>query len=311
MTSKLELRGAGTALVTPFTPGGTPDLETFRALVRRQVEAGVSLLVPCGTTGESAALSAAEKEALVRACVAEAGGRSLVVAGTGGSDTRVAVDTARAAAEQGADAVLSLAPPYNKPPQDALIAHFTAVAEGCGVPVVVYNVPGRTGCNLTAETTLALARVPGIAAVKEASADMGQCMRILRDKPPGFTFLCGEDALLWPFLALGAEGAISVVGNEAPAELARLCAAARDGRQAEARALHWRLLPLMEANFLESNPIPVKAALSRMGLIENVLRAPLRPLEARHLARLERALGEAGLELEVGGGPRASERVLL
>jgi len=297
MPTPLSLRGAGTALVTPFTRDGEVDLATFRALVRRQVEADIRMLVPCGTTGESATLSSAEKEHLVRACVEESRGRAIVVAGTGGSDTRVAVDTARKAASWGADAVLSLAPPYNKPPQDALVAHFRAVAEGCGVPVVVYNVPGRTGCNLTAATTLELAHLPGIGAVKEASANMSQCMEILRDKPAGFSFLSGEDALTWPFMAMGGDGVISVVGNEAPAALAQLCDAALAGHHEEARALHFRLLALMETNFVESNPIPVKAALARLGLVENVLRAPLRPLRAELLPKLEAALLRAGVPL--------------
>jgi len=297
MTTELELRGAGTALVTPFTASGDIDLAAFRALVRRQVEAGVRLLVPCGTTGESATLSPGEKERLVRACVEEADGRATVIPGTGSNDTRLAVETAKAAASWGADAVLSLAPPYNKPPQDALVAHFTAVAEQAGVPVVVYNVPSRVGCNLSAATTLELAAVPGIAAVKEASADMSQCMEILRDKPDGFSFLSGEDSLTLPFLALGGDGVISVIGNEAPGQLARLCDAALAGRFGEAREVHERLLPLMEANFVESNPIPVKAALASMGLIENHLRAPLRPLAAGLADRLESALAGAGIAL--------------
>lgn len=302
MTTHLELRGAGTALVTPFDVHGELDLAAFRRLVRRQVEAGVKLIVPCGTTGESATLATEEKELLVRVAVEEAAGQALVVAGTGGSDTRVAVETARAAAGWGADAVLSLAPPYNKPPQDALIAHFGAVAAEAGVPVVVYNVPGRVGCNLRAETTLALAELPGIGAVKEASGDMTQCMEILRNKPEGFYFLSGEDSLTWPFMAMGADGVISVVGNEAPAELARACRAALEGDHEQARRLHFRLLPLMEANFLESNPIPVKAALAAMGLIENRLRAPLRPLAPAHEARLLQALDAAGLgRIELAG----------
>ena len=295
MTTDLELRGAGTALVTPFDAAGDVDLNAFRALVRRQVEAGVRLLVPCGTTGESATLSPREKERLVRACVEEAEGKAKVIPGTGSNDTRIAVETARAAASWGADAVLSLAPPYNKPPQDALVAHFRAVAEDAGVPVVVYNVPSRVGCNLTASTTLELAAVPGIAAVKEASADMSQCMEILRDKPEGFYFLSGEDSLTYPFLSLGGDGVISVIGNEAPGQLARLCDAALAGRFEEARELHARLLSLMEANFLESNPIPVKAALAAMGLIDNRLRAPLRPLATGLSDRLESALNDAGI----------------
>jgi 4-hydroxy-tetrahydrodipicolinate synthase len=289
----MELRGAGTALVTPFTPQGEVDLASFRSLVRRQVEAGVRILVPCGTTGESATLSRAERELLVRAAVEESAGRALVLAGTGSNDTKAAAAMAQEAASWGAHAVLSLAPPYNKPPQDGLVAHFTAVAEAAGVPVVVYNVPGRVGVNIEAATSLQLAEVPGIAGIKEASGNMTQGMEILRRKPASFAFLSGEDALTYAFMAMGAEGVVSVIGNEAPAELARLCDAALAGRFAEARALHFRLLPLMEANFCESNPIPVKAALARMGLVRNVLRAPLRPLLDAKRKVLEDALRQA------------------
>lgn len=295
MTHGCELHGAGTALVTPFDTDGAIDLDVFGALVRRQVEAGVRLLVPCGTTGESATLSGTERERLVRTTVEQADGRALVIAGTGSSDTREAAAMAAAAARWGADAVLSLVPPYNKPPQDALVDHFRAVAEAAGVPVVLYNVPSRVGCNLSAETTLALAEVPGIAGIKEASGDMPQCMEILRARPAGFAFLSGEDALTLPLLALGGDGVVSVVGNEAPAALVALVERMREGELERARAVHERLLPLMRANFCESSPIPVKAALARMGLIENRLRRPLRPLHASHLARLEAALAGAGL----------------
>ncbi len=302
MTSTLQLAGAGTALITPFRTSGEIDEAAFRASCRRQVAAGVRILVPCGTTGESATLSPAEKERLVRIAVEEARGKAHVVAGTGSNDTRVAVEQARQVGEWGADAALSLAPPYNKPPQDALIEHFTTVADGAGIPVVVYNVPGRVGVNLEAATTIALARTKGIAGVKEAAANMTQAMAILRDiaggaAPEGFAFLSGEDALTHPFLAMGGHGVISVVGNEAPALLAGMVDAALAGRADEALRLHFRLLPLMEANFCESNPIPVKYACWRLGLCENVLRRPLRPL-----AESKRALMDGVLrDLELAG----------
>ena len=295
MTSMLSLGGAGTALITPFTSAGAIDEPAFRAICRRQVAAGIRILVPCGTTGESATLSPAEKERLVRIAVEEAAGRAHVVAGTGSNDTRVAVEQARAVREWGADAALSLAPPYNKPPQDALVDHFTAVAEGGEIPVVVYNVPGRVGVNLEAATILQLARVPGIAGVKEAAANMTQAMAVLRDMPEGFAFLSGEDALTYPFLALGAHGVISVVGNEAPGPLARMVDAALAGRHDEARREHFRLLPLMEANFVESNPIPVKHACARLGLCENVLRRPLRPLQASRVPLIDGLLRDLEL----------------
>jgi len=296
VTSKLQLSGAGTALITPFTHAGDIDEKAFRALVRRQVEAGIRILVPCGTTGESATLSPAEKERLVRMTIEEARGRAHVVAGTGSNDTRQAVEQARAVREWGADAALSLAPPYNKPPQDALVDHFTAVAEGAGIPVVVYNVPGRVGCNLEAATTLALAKVPGIAGVKEAAANMSQAMEILRAAPAGFAFLSGEDALTYPFLAMGGHGVISVVGNEAPGLLSRMVDGALAGKWDDAKSLHFKLLPLMEANFCESNPIPVKYAMSELGLCENVLRRPLRPLVQGKRALIDGLL--KGLEIE-------------
>lgn len=295
MSTDLDLRGCGTALVTPFDAEGALDEEAFRGLVRRQLEGGIRMLVPCGTTGESATLSKEEKERLVRICVEEADGEALVVAGSGSNDTRQAVATARDVASWGADAALSLAPPYNKPPQDALVDHFRAVAEEAGIPVVVYNVPGRVGCNLEAETTLALAEIPGIGAVKEASANLSQIMEILRRKPEGFHVLSGDDAWTFPLMAMGAEGVISVVGNEAPGPFNAMVEACLAGSYEEARAIHFRLLPLMEANFVESNPIPVKWVMAHLGLCRNVLRPPLRPLAAGRADRLQAVVASLDL----------------
>lgn len=291
----VSLSGSGTALITPFRADGSLDEKAFRALVRRQVEAGTSILVPCGTTGESATLSREERERVVRATVEEAGGRATVLAGTGSNDTRVAASMAREAASWGAHAVLSLAPPYNKPPQDALVEHFRAVAEEAGVPVIVYNVPGRVGVNIEASTQVELARVPGIAGVKEASGNLAQQMLVLRNRPAGFSVLSGDDSFTLALLALGGDGVISVVGNEAPGPLAQLVAHGRAGRFDQARRLHERLLPLMDLNFCESNPIPVKAAMSMMGLCENVLRRPLRPLAPAKRPALEACLRELEL----------------
>lgn len=296
MTSQLRLRGTGTALITPFTREGALDERAFREHCKRQVAQGIRILVPCGTTGESATLSVAEKERLVRIAVEEAKGRAHVVAGTGSNDTRVAIDQARQVKEWGADAALSLAPPYNKPPQDALVEHFTSVTEGAGIPVVVYNVPGRVGVNVEASTALQLARTPGIAGIKEAAANMTQAMAILRDMPEDFAFLSGEDALTYPFLALGGHGVISVVGNEAPAKFSAMVEAGLAGRHDEARRLHYELLPLMEANFCESNPIPAKYACWRLGFCENVLRKPLRPLAASKHALMDGLIRELGLQ---------------
>lgn len=298
MTTTIRLAGTGTALITPFHADGSIDESAFRALVRRQVENGIDILVPCGTTGESATLSREERELLVRTCVEEARGRrvkdsnrqrAIVVAGTGSNDTRVAVSTAKDAVAWGADAVLSLAPAYNKPPQDALVAHFLAVADGCGAPVVAYNVPGRVGVNIEAATQVQLAKA-GIAGVKEASGNLAQQMIVLRDRPDGFAVLSGDDSFILALLALGADGCISVVGNEAPAQLSALVRNASRGDVLTARPTHERLLALMDLNFCESNPIPVKAAMSMMGLCENVLRAPLRPLAEGKRAAIEQAL---------------------
>jgi 4-hydroxy-tetrahydrodipicolinate synthase len=218
-----------------------------------------------------------------------------VIAGAGSNDTRKAAALARCAQSAGADAVLAVTPYYNKPTQPGLIAHFTAIADGGGLPVVLYNVPARTGVNLLPETVLALAEDPRFIGVKEASGNLDQAAEILRGSPPGFAVLSGEDSLAVPMIAIGAAGVIAVVSNEAPALLVELVNAALAGDRVRAAALHARLLPLMKANFRESNPIPVKWALARLGLIENVLRLPLTPLTEPHHAAVESALQSAGL----------------
>jgi 4-hydroxy-tetrahydrodipicolinate synthase len=290
------LRGCATALVTPFTAGGAVDEEQFRALVERQLAAGVALLVPCGTTGEGATLDEHEQRRLVALTVAAARGRARVLAGVGSNATAVAVTRARAARDAGADAVLVVAPYYNKPTQTGLLAHFGAVADAvAGLPVVLYNVPGRTASNITAATTLALARAhENVVATKEASGDLAQVMAILRERPPHFRVLSGDDAWTLPLVALGADGVVSVVANEVPDLMARLTALALEGEWEAARALHYRLLPLMEANFLESNPGPVKAALALMGLVEERYRLPLVPVQEQTRARLAAVLAELG-----------------
>ena len=294
------MRGCATALVTPFGSDGGVDLGRMRALVERQVAGGVRLLVPCGTTGESVTMSAAEREAVVAATVEVARGRARVVAGTGSNDTAHAVEQSRRAAGLGADAVLVVAPYYNKPTQEGLYRHFRAVAEAVpGTPVVLYNVPGRTSSNITAATTLRLARdCANVVAVKEASGDLGQIMEVLRARPEGFLVLSGDDALTFAMLALGADGLISVASNEAPGEMSRMVEAALAGRWDEARREHYRLLPLMDVNFVESSPGPVKAALALMGLLEENLRLPLVPVAEGTRARVREVLEGLGL-LEV------------
>jgi len=291
------LRGCGTALVTPFTAAGAVDEKRFRALVERQIAAGVRLLVPCGTTGEAATLTASEHEQVIALTVETARGRAKVLAGAGSNATAATVDRARAARAAGADALLLVAPYYNKPTQPGLVAHFRAVAQAVGdTPIVLYNVPGRTASNLAAPTTLALAReVENIVGVKEASGDLAQIMAILRDRPAGFRVLSGDDAVTLPLIALGADGIVSVVSNEAPDLMANLAESALRGEWEAARGLHYRLLPLMEANFLESNPGPVKAALAAMGLLEEHFRLPLVPVQEQTRARVRAVLGALGL----------------
>jgi 4-hydroxy-tetrahydrodipicolinate synthase len=291
------LAGCGTALVTPFTATGAVDEVRYRVLVERQVAGGIRLLVPCGTTGEAATLTPAEYERVVALTVETARGRATVLAGAGSNATAATIERARAARAAGADALLIVAPYYNKPTQAGLTAHFRAVAQTMrDVPVVLYNVPGRTGSNIAAATTVALAReVENIVGVKEASGDLTQIMAVLRDRPAGFRVLSGDDALTLPLVALGADGIISVASNEAPELMAQLTQCALGGEWDAARELHYRLLPLMEANFLESNPGPVKAALALMGLLDEQLRLPLVPVQEQTRARLRAVLGALGL----------------
>jgi 4-hydroxy-tetrahydrodipicolinate synthase len=289
-------RGAGPALVTPMTADGAVDLDAFTRHVEWVLDEGVDMLVPCGTTGESATLTAGEQAAVIRRTVEVAAGRVPVLAGAGGNDTRVVAALARAAAEAGADGVLTVTPYYNKPTADGLVAHYQAVAEAADRPVILYNVPGRTALNVTADVLLRVAReVPAVVGVKEASGDLAQIGTILTRRPESFTVLSGDDELTLPLLALGADGIISVVANEAPGPMSALCRAGLDGRFDEARALHDRLLPLMRANFVETNPVPVKTALELMGRGPAHFRLPLVPMTPPGRARLEAALREAGV----------------
>jgi 4-hydroxy-tetrahydrodipicolinate synthase len=291
------LRGTATALVTPFGPDGAVDEARLRALVERQIAGGIHVLVPCGTTGESATLSAEEQRRVIALTCEAARGRARVLAGAGGNATASAVERAQAARTAGADGVLVVAPYYNKPTQAGLSAHFHAVAAAVpGLPLVLYNVPGRTGSNIEAATVVALAReTDNIVAVKEASGNFSQIMAILRDRPDGFRVLSGDDAITLPLMALGAEGIVSVASNEVPDLMSRLADLALAGQWADARALHYRLLPLMEANFLESNPGPVKAAMALLGLLEERFRLPLVPVQDKTRARLREILLELGV----------------
>ncbi len=292
------LRGCGTALVTPFRTDGAVDEARLRALVERQIAGGVPLLVPCGTTGESVTMTDEEQRRVIAITVEVArGAGARVIAGAGGNATAGTVQRAKAARAAGADAVLVVAPYYNKPTQAGLTAHYQAVAAAVpGFPVVPYNVPGRTGSNIEAATLLSLARSEeNIVAVKEASGNLAQIMAILRERPDGFRVLSGDDAITLPIIALGADGIISVVSNEVPDLMSRMTDLALQGDWAGARALHFRLLPLMDANFIESNPGPVKAAMALLGLLEERFRLPLVPVQDKTRTRLREILQDLGV----------------
>ena len=309
------LRGAFTALVTPFTPDGALDETAFQRLVRWQVLAGIDGLVPCGTTGETPTLSPDEREWLITTTVAIASerpsrNRVRIIAGTGTNDTTATIAATRRAAELGVDAALVVAPYYNRPDSRMLDAHFRAVADEGDLPIVVYNVPSRTGTNVDAATFLRLAEHPRVIAVKEASGNLDQIARICRDRPRDVAVLAGDDAWTLPVLALGGDGVVSVASNEIPGELAALCAAAQAGDWDTARRLHERWLPLFLANFAGApNPVPVKAALRLMGLLEgDAVRRPLLGLEPDALAALATTLRALGLVSSGGGRIRTADR---
>ena len=286
----LDLSGLSVALATPFTPAGDVDLPAFRKLVRHVVAGGVDVLVPLGSTGEAATLLDPERDALVEACLEEAGGRPVLV-GTGHNATRQAAVWTRRAQALGAAGALVVTPYYNKPTPSGLVAHFAAVAEAApGLPLVVYNVPGRTGLNVLPGTLARLWENPQVVAVKESSGNLAQIAEIVRTLPAGRAVLSGDDNLALASIAVGAAGLVSVLGNLLPGEMAALVGAARAGNLDEARRLHQQLLPLMDALFLESNPIPLKAGLKLLGLGEDLVRLPLVPADATTRQRVAEAL---------------------
>lgn len=297
------LRGCGTALITPFTRSGAVDEPALRRVVAWQLSEGVHFVVPCGSTGEAATLTPAEHRRVVEVVVDEVAGRVPVVAGAGSNDTARAVAFSREMAAAGATHLLHVSPMYSKPPQRGIEAHFRAVADATPLPVVLYNVPGRTASNVEAATTLRLAGVPNIVAVKEASGNLAQVDAILRERPADFAVLSGEDALTFAMLGLGADGVISVTSNAAPRALAQLCDAALAGEFDVALELHRRLAAWTDAAFVESNPIPAKAAVAMLGLCGDVLRLPLVPLADAHRPRVERALRVAGAFDHAPGQP--------
>ena len=288
------LKGAGTAIVTPFNATGEVDEAALRRFVAWQVEQGIDFIVPVGSTGEAATMTPDEQRRVVEITVDVVGGRIPVIAGAGTNDTARALANSRMMRDAGATHLLHVSPTYNKPPQRGIIAHFRAIADTVDIPIVVYNVPGRTASNVTAETTLELAGHPNIVAVKEASGDLAQIAQIIRHRPRDFAVLSGDDALTLAILAEGGDGVVSVTSNAVPALVAQLCAAAHRGDYDDARAIDGRLADWTRAAFIESNPIPVKAALAMMGMMGDNLRLPLVPLAQAHHSVVRSALVSAG-----------------
>ncbi len=288
-------RGTGVALVTPFAADGSVDHAALKRHVETMLEGGVEFLVPCGTTGEIATLTLDERTAVIRTVVEAADGRAPVMAGASSNATADAEDQARAARDAGADSILTVAPYYNKPPQEGMIHHFRAVADAAELPTCIYNVPGRTASNILPDTALRLAEHPSIFAVKEASGDLAQVASILAGRPEGFLVLSGDDELTLPMVALGGDGVVSVVANQAPGPFSDLVRAALAGDLEEARALHFRLLRLMRANFVETNPMPVKTGVALLGGPEARVRAPLCGVSPKTLEVVRDALVTAGL----------------
>ena len=294
MTSK-TYKGLGTALVTPFRSDGSVDLEAMTKLVDRQIQGGVDMLIPCGTTGEAVTLTDGEYEAVVATTITAAAGRVPVVAGAGSNSTRKTIETAQLARQCGADGLLIVGPYYNKPTQEGFYQHFKAVAEAVPLPMIIYNVPGRTGSNIAAETQLRVAEIDNVVATKEASGNFSQIMQIIAHRPEKFSVLSGDDGISLPLIALGADGVISVVSNEVPAEFAALVHAAIEGDFAVAREMQYRLHALMEINFIESSPIPVKTAMAMMGLIEEAFRLPMVAITPGNREKIRIVLQELGV----------------
>jgi 4-hydroxy-tetrahydrodipicolinate synthase len=293
---RTSFTGAGTALITPFTRSGDLDEAAVRRLCRRQIDAGIHFLAPCGTTGESPTLTQLERIRVVEILAEEAGGKVPILAGAGGYNTREVIDLAEALGRAGASGFLSVTPYYNKPTQEGLYQHYRAIAESTTLPIVVYNVPGRTGVNVEVPTLVRLSAIANIVGVKEASGSMQQMCEICRAVPSDFLVLAGDDALALPLMAVGGRGVISVVSNELPGEMAQMIDLAERGDFRAARAIHQRIMPLMMANFLESNPGPVKAAMAAMGLIEEVYRLPMVAPKPETREKIVKTLKDLGLD---------------
>jgi 4-hydroxy-tetrahydrodipicolinate synthase len=295
MTQKKPFQGTGTALITPFKSDGSVDEKALRRLVDFQIDGGVDMLLPCGTTGEGATLDDDETDRVLQIVIEQSRRRVPVILGAGSNSTAKAVQTTKRAKRLGADGVLSVGPYYNKPTQQGYYEHFKAIAQADDIPIVVYNVPGRTAGNIEAKTMLRLAEIPNIVAVKEASGNLGQIMDIIRDAPKDFRVLSGDDALTLAVIALGGDGVVSVVSNETPGMMSDIVDSALEGNLAKAKELHYKLLPLMNANFVETNPGPVKAVLVMMGLIEENYRLPMVPVASASRDKLAKIVEELGL----------------
>ena len=287
--------GSMVAIVTPFTPKGRVDEEKYRQLIEFQIENGTDVIVPCGTTGESATLDYKEHDRVIEICIEQVKGRVPVVAGTGSNSTAEAIELSQHAKEMGADGVLLVSPYYNKPSQEGLYLHYKAIAEAVALPQILYNVPGRTGMNMEAGTTIRLAEFKNIVAIKEASGNVIQASEIIAKAGDKIDVLSGDDFLTLPLMACGAKGIISVTANIMPAEVKAMVVAVDEGRWDDARALHLKMLEIHSTMFIDSNPVPVKTALSLMGKIDAHVRLPLAPLSAANLARLTAVMKGYGL----------------
>jgi 4-hydroxy-tetrahydrodipicolinate synthase len=295
MTDLRKLRGSIVALITPFTSSGHIDTTALKNLVEFQIQHGTDAISPCGTTGEAPTLSDEEYEEVVGIVIETVRGRVPVIVGAGSNSTTKALKLSKVAAKLGADGVLSVGPYYNKPAQEGFYQHFKAIAEAVQIPILLYNVPGRTGSNMEPKTVMRLAKIENIFGMKEASANLLQMMELLREKPENFRVYSGDDAFTLALIACGGDGVVSVAANQIPKQMKQLCEAALTGDFATARAIHYKYLPLMNANFIESNPTPVKCALAMMELIEERYRLPLVPVSAENRKKLRTILEELKL----------------
>jgi 4-hydroxy-tetrahydrodipicolinate synthase len=292
---RIPFTGVGTALITPFRKDGSIDESAVRRLARRQVDAGVHFVSPCGTTGEAPTLSDREKVRVCQLVVEEVAGRVPVLAGAGGYNTREVIELIHELAGIGVDGILSVTPYYNKPTQEGLYQHYKAIAESTSLPIVLYNVPGRTGVNLEVQTVVRLSAIPNIVGVKEASGNLVQMSEIVAAVPGDFLLLSGDDPIAVAVMAIGGKGLISVASNAAPSEVVQMIELAEKGDFAGARRLHRWLLPFLQVNFIEANPIPVKAAMAAMGLIEEAYRLPLVSPNASSRDKIVRVLQDLKL----------------